>query len=192
MLPFAGPTSGPLSEDNMSTQTWNIDPSHSGVSFSVRHMMIAKVRGSFGAFSGTISVDTDDFTKSSAKAEIDVTSINTHEPKRDGHLKSPDFFDVEKFPKLTFTSKRIEGKGERFKVLGDITLHGVTKEIALEVTNEGGGKDPWGNQRLAFTAHGSLNRVDFGLKWNQALEAGGVLVGEKVEIDLELSAVLAK
>ncbi|MBS2030457.1 MAG: YceI family protein [Deltaproteobacteria bacterium] len=176
----------------MSTQTWNIDPSHSGVNFSVRHMMIAKVRGSFGAFSGAITVDDDDASKSLVKAEIDVASINTHEPKRDGHLKSPDFFDVEKFPKLTFVSKRVEGKGDSFKLVGDLTLHGVTKEVTLDVSREGGGKDPWGNQRLAFTARGSLNRTDYGLKWNQALEAGGVLVGEKVDIDLEVSAVLAK
>ncbi len=176
----------------MATQTWNIDPSHSGVSFSVRHMMIAKVRGSFGTFSGTVTVDDADASKSSVKAEIDVGSINTHEPKRDGHLKSPDFFDVEKFPKMTFVSKRVEGKGAQLKVAGDLTLHGVTHEVVLDVTREGGGKDPWGNQRLAFTAHGSLNRNDFGLKWNQALETGGVLVGEKVELDLEISAVLAK
>jgi polyisoprenoid-binding protein YceI len=122
----------------------------------------------------------------------DVASIDTREEKRDGHLKSPDFFDAEKFPKLTFASKRVEGQGDRFKVVGDLTLHGVTKEVTLDITSEGSGKDPWGNERRAFSAHGHLNRSDFGLKWNQALETGGVLVGEKVDIEAEISAIKAK
>jgi len=176
----------------MATQIWNADTSHSGVHFSVRHMVIAKVRGSFNAWTGSIALDDSDITKSRVTAEIDVASIDTSEPKRDGHLKSPDFFDVEKFPKMTFASTKISGDSGHFKVTGDLTLHGVTKEVTLEVTHEGGGKDPWGNERQAFSAKGSLNRVDFGLKWNQALEAGGVLVGEKVELEIEVSAIKGK
>ena len=176
----------------MATQTWNADVSHSGIHFSVRHMMIAKVRGSFGAWSGSIELDDADISKSKVRAEIDVASIDTQEPKRDGHLKSPDFFDAEKFPKISFESTKISGTAGHFQVTGNFTLHGVTKELTLDVHHEGGGKDPWGNERQGFTAKGSLNRVDYGLKWNQALEAGGVLVGEKVEIEVEVSAIKAK
>jgi polyisoprenoid-binding protein YceI len=175
----------------MAKQTWNVDTSHSGLHFSVRHMMIAKVRGSFNQWSGVITLD-DDFAKSSVQMSAEVKSIDTGEAKRDGHLVSPDFFDAEKFPKLTFTSKRVEGKGGSFKVAGDLTLHGVTKEVTLEVSSEGSGKDPWGNERQGFSARGHIQRSDFGLKWNQALETGGVLVGEKVDIEVEISAVKAK
>jgi polyisoprenoid-binding protein YceI len=175
----------------MATQ-WNIDASHSSITFSVRHMMIAKVRGSFGTWTGSITFDEGDLAHASIKGEIDAASINTQEPKRDGHLKSPDFFDVEKFPKITFASKRLEGSGDKFKVTGDLTLHGVTKEIAFDVSREGAGKDPWGNDRVAFSGRGSLNRIDYGLSWNQALEAGGVLVSEKVEFDIEVSAIKGK
>ena len=176
----------------MATQTWNVDTSHSGIHFSVRHMMIAKVRGTFTAWSGSIALDDADISKSVIKGDIEVGSIDTSEPKRDGHLKSPDFFDAATFPKITFESTKISGDSGHFKVAGNFTLHGVTKELTLDVTHEGGGKDPWGNERQAFTAKGSLNRTDFGLKWNQALEAGGVLVGEKVEIEVEVSAIKAK
>jgi polyisoprenoid-binding protein YceI len=176
----------------MATQTWNIDTAHSGVHFSVRHMVIAKVRGSFTKWSGTIVLDDADFARSSLEAKIDASSIDTAEEKRDGHLKSPDFFDVAKFPEITFKSKRIEGTPEKFKVVGDLSLHGVTKEVVLEAERNGTGKDPWGNERQGFSAHTSIHRGDFGLKWNQALETGGVLVGEKIDIELEVSAVKAK
>jgi len=172
--------------------TWNIDTSHSSIHFSVRHMMIAKVRGAFNAWSGSIAFDDANVSASKIQGEIDVASIDTAEPKRDGHLKSPDFFDAEKFPKITFASKKLEGSADKFKVVGDLTLHGVTKEVSFDVAREGAGKDPWGNQRVAFSARGSLNRTDFGLKWNQALEAGGVLVGEKVDFEIEISAIQGK
>lgn len=175
----------------MSTQTWNIDPAHSSVHFTVRHMVIAKVRGSFGKFSGSLTLDGADLAQGRLTAKVDVASIDTAEEKRDAHLKSADFFDVARFPEMTFTSTRVEGQGERFKVVGDLSLHGVTKPVSLEVERNGAGKDPWGNERVGFSAKGSLNRTDYGLKWNQALEAGGVLVGEKVEIEIEVSAVKA-
>ena len=176
----------------MATHTWNIDASHSSISFSVRHMMIAKVRGAFGAFTGAITLDDAAFDKSSITASIDVASINTQDEKRDGHLKSPDFFDAAQFPTMTFQSTRIAGSGDTFEVAGNLTLHGVTKEVKLEVERNGGGKDPWGNTRQAFSAKGHLNRKDFGLTYNQALETGGVLVGEKIDIEIEVSAVQAK
>jgi polyisoprenoid-binding protein YceI len=175
----------------MTTQTWNVDPSHSSVHFSVRHMVIAKVRGAFGKFSGSLTLDDADLSKAKLAAKVEVSSIDTSEEKRDGHLKSADFFDVAKFPEMTFASKRVEGQGERFKVVGDLTLHGVTRELSLDVERNGAGKDPWGNERVGFSAKGQLNRTDFGLKWNQALEAGGVLVGEKVDLEIEVSAVKA-
>jgi polyisoprenoid-binding protein YceI len=176
----------------MATQTWNVDPTHSSLNFSVRHLMIAKVRGSFTGWSASATIDDADLSKSRAEAKVQVGSIDTSEAKRDGHLKSADFFDAEKFPEITFTSKRVDGKGDTFKLVGDLAMHGVTKEIVLEVTREGTGKDPWGNERQGFSARTHLNRSDFGLTWNQALEAGGVLVGEKVEIEVEISAVKAK
>ena len=129
---------------------------------------------------------------SAAEAKIAIASIDTSEAKRDAHLKSADFFDAEKFPEMTFKSKRVEGKGPSFKLIGDLSLHGETKEVSFDVTSEGVGKDPWGNERQGFTAKTHINRSDFGLKWNQALEAGGVMVGEKVEIEVEVSAIKAK
>lgn len=176
----------------MPLATWNIDASHSGIHFSIRHLVIAKVRGKFTKFSGAIELDDADMTKSKVNVEIDVASIDTAEPQRDGHLKSPDFFDVEKFPKAAFASKSIKKNGEEYDVTGDLTVHGVTKEITLRSTFEGKGKDPWGGERVAFGAKTTLNREDFGLKWNQALEAGGVVVGTKVELEIEVEAVKAK
>jgi polyisoprenoid-binding protein YceI len=176
----------------MATQSFSVDPSHSSVGFSVRHMMIAKVHGRFSRWSATLAVDEADFSRSKVNASIEAASIDTNEAKRDEHLKGADFFDAAKFPKIEFTSKRVEGSGERFKVLGDLSLHGVTREVVLEVERQGAGKDPWGNQREAFSARTSINRTDFGLKWNQALETGGILVGEKIDIEMDLSAIKAK
>jgi len=175
----------------MAQQTWNIDSAHSSVGFVVRHMVFTKVRGAFKTFTSNLTVDDENPGASKVSVEIDVASVDTGEEKRDAHLRSPDFFDVEKFPKMTFSSKKVEGKSEHFQVVGDLTLHGVTREVTLEVDREGAGKDPWGNQRVGFSATAQINRGDFGLKWNQALEAGGVLVGEKVEIHIEISAVKA-
>ncbi len=175
----------------MAAQNYDIDTSHSGIHFSVRHMMIAKVRGAFSSWSGRLTLDESDLSKSSFTATINAASIDTKDEKRDGHLKSADFFDAEKYPALTFVSRRVEAKGSDLKVTGDLTIRGVTREVTLDVERNGAGKDPWGNARQAFSARGSVDRRDYGLTWNAALETGGVLVGEKVEIELDISAVAA-
>jgi polyisoprenoid-binding protein YceI len=177
-------------EDIMST--WNIDTSHSGVHFSVRHMVIAKVRGAFDRFSGVVELDEANPAASKVSVRIEAASIDTREEKRDAHLRSADFFDVEKYPELTFTSTKVEKlDGDEYRVTGDLTIHGVTKEVVLDAESLGAGKDPWGNDRIAFSATTAVNRKDFGLTWNQALETGGVLVGEKIEISLDVQAVKA-
>lgn len=173
----------------MSSATWTIDTSHSTVHFVARHMVIAKVRGGFKAFSGTVELDEADMTKSTVSVSIDAASIDTAEEKRDAHLKSADFFDVEKFPTLSFKSKSITKSGDGYKVAGELTMHGVTKDVVLDANFEGKGKDPWGGERVAFAAKTSVNREDFGLKWNQVLEAGGLLVSNKIEIELEVEAI---
>jgi polyisoprenoid-binding protein YceI len=174
----------------MANGSWNIDPAHSGVHFSVRHMVFSKVRGRFGAFSGTLQGDEGDLASARVTAEIDAASIDTGTPDRDNHLRSADFFDVERFPKLRFGSKRIESLGgDRYRLVGDLTIRDVTREVALEVESAGVAKDPWGNTRVAFSARASLDRREFGLVWNQVLEAGGVLVGEKVDVEIEVQAV---
>lgn len=171
--------------------TWQLDASHSHIGFSVKHMMIATVRGQFQTYTGTLELNTEDITKSVITGEIDVASINTREPQRDDHLRSADFFDAATYPTISFKSTKIEQvDGNEYRITGDITIHGVTKEIVLDAEYAGIHKDPWGNTRTGFTATGSLNRKDFGLNWNAALETGGVLVGEKVKIELEVEAVL--
>jgi polyisoprenoid-binding protein YceI len=173
--------------------TVTIDTTHSDVGFSVRHMMFAKVRGHFTKWTANVEYDPETPSRSSMLAEIDVASIDTREPQRDGHLRSADFFDAEKFPKMSFKSKRVERAGDkRYKVAGDLTIRDVTREVVLEVEELGGGKDPWGNQRLGFHAHTAIDRRDFGLKWNQVLETGGVLVGEKVDIEIDAEAIVGK
>lgn len=172
--------------------THSIDTAHSEISFSVRHMMFAKVHGQFKAWSTVLAYDAADPTKTTLRVEVDTGSIDTREEKRDAHLRSGDFFDVEKFPRMTFESKRVEAAGKgRYKLTGDLTIRDTTREITLDVEETGGGRDPWGNQRVGFSVKGALNRSDFGLKWNQALEAGGVLVSDRVEIDAEVQAVQA-
>ena len=173
----------------MAQAIYRIDPAHSSAHFSVRHMMIANVRGEFTKVSGTIKLDPANPTGSSVEATIDATSINTREPDRDKHLKSADFLDVEKFPVLTFKSKAVSKDGDEWKVKGDLTIHGVSKEVTLTVegpTPET--KDPWGNVRIGASASTKINRKDFGLHWNTALEAGGVLVGDEVKITLDVEA----
>jgi polyisoprenoid-binding protein YceI len=172
------------------TRTWNIDAAHSGIQFAVRHMVVAKVRGAFTRWTATLTLDETDLTKSRVEVDVDAASIDTHNEQRDGHLRSADFFDVEKFPRLTFASKRIERLSEdTFKVVGDLTIHGVTREVALETELGGFGKDPWGKERVAFSGKTTIDRKDFGLTWNQVLEAGGVLVSDKVEIGFDAQAV---
>ena len=174
----------------MKATTWNIDPVHSSVSFSIKHMMIAKVHGGFEKVSGSLIFDADKLSQSKIDVTIDAASINTREPQRDTHLKSADFFDVEEYPTLTFKSKRFEGAAGEFKIVGDLSIHGVTKEVILDV--EGPSvelKDPYGNIKIGASATTKIKRKDFGLTWNAALEAGGVLVGDDVSITLDIQFV---
>ena len=176
----------------MTTENWNIDLAHSGIGFSIGHMVVSKVRGRFGKFTGSILLDDDDLTRSSVEVTIDASSIDTGTPQRDAHLRATDFFDVETFPELRFRSKRIEKLDEaRYRVIGDLTIRDVTREVPLDVEYGGRGKDPWGNERIGFVAKATLDRKDFGLKWNQVLEAGGFLVGDRVDIDLDVQGVKA-
>ena len=175
---------------NVDIKSLNIDTTHSSVGFVVRHMVVSKVRGTFGAFKGTIAYDPARIERSTVEVEIDVNSIDTREPKRDAHLRSADFFDVEKFPTMTFQSTSVKRTDDdTLLVAGDLTLHGVTKPVTLVVDELGGGKDPWGNDRLAWSARVSLNRKDWGLNWNQVLEAGGLLVSEKIDIEIDIQAL---
>lgn len=171
--------------------TWNIDKSHSSVGFVARHMLISKVHGTFKSYSGKLELDDNDLTRSRIEVSIDAASIDTSEPKRDAHLRSADFFDVENYPTLSFKSESIGKNGDAYIVAGALTIHGVEKHVTLDVQFDGAGKDPWGGERIAFTAKTSIRRDDFGLTWNQVLEAGGVLVGSKIEIELEVQAVKA-
>ena len=176
----------------MTTTTWNIDAAHSGINFSIRHMVVSKVRGRFARFAGTVELDDADLTRSTIAVAIETASIDTGTAQRDDHLRSADFFDAERFPHLRFQSKRIESLGrDHYRVHGDLTIRDVTREVALDVEYGGQAKDPWGNERAGFLAKTSIERKDFGLKWNQVLEAGGVLVGERVDIELEVQAVKA-
>ncbi len=169
---------------------WEIDPVHSAAQFSVRHLMVSNVRGEFGKVTGSVNLDDKDITKSTVEATIDATTVNTREEKRDQHLKSAEFFDVAKFPTLTFKSKKVAKAGtNKLKVTGDLTLHGVTKEVVLNVEGPAkASKDPYGNTKSGASATTKISRKDFGLVWNKALETGGVAVGDEVTIiiDVEL------
>ena len=176
-----------------STTTWNIDPAHSIAEFKVKHMMISNVKGRFSKFSGALFFDESDLGNSRVEVSIEAASIQTGEDQRDAHLKSADFFDVEKFPTLTFKSKgiRIVRDGE-LSVEGDLTIHGVTRKVSFAVEGPTPPtKDPWGNTRVAISATTKINRKDFGLTWNAALETGGILVGEEVTITLDTQFVKA-
>jgi polyisoprenoid-binding protein YceI len=177
----------------MSTTTWNLDSAHTVAEFKVKHMMISNVKGHFTGVTGVLTLDESDVTKSKLEAKIDAATINTGEPQRDTHLKSADFFEVEKYPTLTFQSKGITRKGaDELAVTGDLTIHGVTKEVTLKVEGPTAeGKDPWGNTRIGAAAVTKINRKDFGLTWNAALEAGGILVGEEITITLEAEFIKA-
>lgn len=171
---------------------YTLDQSHSTVEFVVRHLMISKVRGRFAAFQGSIELAPGSDVPQAINSTIDVASIDTREAQRDTHLKSADFFEVETYPNITFESTRIEGTPEDFKAYGNLTIHGVTREVALAGSFEGRGSDPWGGQRVGYSAHTTINRKDFGLGWNAALETGGVMVSEEVRIELNVEAVLQK
>lgn len=171
----------------LTTGTYSIDPAHSEVGFSVRHAMVTKVRGSFSDVVGTVVVDGDALIQ--VDATIQVASVDTRNADRDGHLKSADFFDVAQYPTMTYRSRSVTGHGEGFVVEGDLTLHGVTRSVPLEVTAEGVATDPFGNSRAGFSAETEINRKDFGLTWNAALETGGVMLSEKVKITLDISSI---
>lgn len=176
----------------MATEKWDFDLSHSSIEFHVRHLMVSKVRGRFGAWTGRLELDPTDLAKSRLDVQIDAASVDTREPKRDDHLRSADFFDVATYPHLTFNSTAIEKTGDgEYRVTGDLTIHGVTKQVTLDV--EGGDivKDPWGGTRTGFSARTTINRKDFGLHWNVALETGGFLVSDKIDIALEIEAIKA-
>ena len=169
--------------------TWAIDPSHSEVSFQVRHLMVSKVRGSFTGFSGSIVVGADD---ASVTVDIDPATINTRDEGRDQHVRSGDFFDVENHPSWTFVSRAVAVSGNELKITGDLTMRGTTKSVVLEGEFLGVNSDPWGNTKAGFEASTTVNRKEFGIEWNAPLETGGVLVGEDVKISLEIQAALQK
>ncbi|HEY2407804.1 MAG TPA: YceI family protein [Polyangiaceae bacterium] len=176
----------------MANQKWNFDPAHSTVGFSARHMMITKVTGRFKSWSGTLEFDPSNLASTKLSAEIDAASVDTQDEKRDGHLKSADFFDVEKFPKLTFAGTKVESSGKgKAKVTGDLTIHGTTRAVTLDVEYSEPTKDPWGGERVGIEARTTINRKDFNLNWNVALEAGGILVSEKIQIELDVQATKA-
>jgi polyisoprenoid-binding protein YceI len=169
---------------------YGLDQSHSTVEFVVRHLMISKVRGRFAAFTGQIELAPGSDVPTAVSAVIDAASVDTREAQRDAHLKSADFFEVEKYPQITFESTRIEGAPHDFTIHGNLTMHGVTRDVALAASFEGRGADPWGGQRVGYTAHTTIDRKDFGVSFNAALETGGVMVSDEVRIELNIEAVL--
>lgn len=178
-----------IAPDPVKTRTtWKLDPSHSSVEFSAKHLMITTVRGTISDVDGTIQIDEKNPASSSVEAVLKAGSIDTRSEQRDDHLRSADFLDVANFPAITFKSKRIQGSKEEFKLTGDLTIRGTTKEVVLDVTFEGSGKDPWGGERVGFSATGKIDRREFGLTWNQALETGGVVVGNEIKIRIEAQA----
>lgn len=182
------------SSPSATTTTWNLDPAHSSAEFKVKHMMISNVKGTFSQLSGTLTEHTVDSTLSSVEASVPVATVSTGDAQRDGHLKSADFFDAEKYPALTFKSTKVVRKGDaEYEVTGDLTIHGVTKPVTFAVEGPSTpGKDPWGNTRIGLSATTKINRKDFGLGWNAALETGGFLVGEDVAISLEVQFIKAQ
>ncbi|MEH7126429.1 YceI family protein [Bacillus sp. JJ1532] len=176
----------------MTNSKWALDPAHSSVDFSIKHMMIANVKGTFNQFDAVIEADPTDLTSANIQFTVDLASIDTRNADRDNHLRSGDFFDVENNPSMTFQSTKIVNNGDgEYDVTGDLTIRGVTKTETFEVSYEGTGKDPWGNDKVGFTVEGAIKRSDYGLTWNSALETGGVLVGDKVKISLDVQAAKA-
>lgn len=173
----------------MSSSKWIVDAAHSSVDFTIRHMMIAKVKGTFHTFDAVIDADPADLTTASIEFNVDLSSIDTRNLDRDNHLRTGDFFDTESHPKLIFKSTAIsKTDDDEYAVTGNLTLHGVTRSETFEVTFEGEGKDPWGNQKAGFSGKGSINRSDYGLTYNAALETGGVLIADEVKISIEIEA----
>ena len=182
-----------LAVPQTATSTWNIDPVHSVAEFKVKHMMISNVKGQFTRVKGVLALDETDLTNSRVEASIEAASINTREDQRDAHLKSADFFDVDKFPTLSFQSTRVSRVADgELAVTGELTIHGVTRNVVFTVEGPTApGKDPWGNTRIGLSATTKINRKDFGLTWNAALETGGILVGDEVTITLDVQFVKA-
>jgi polyisoprenoid-binding protein YceI len=176
------------------TSTWQLDPSHSAAQFSVRHLAISTVRGGFSNVKGTVVFDDKDVSKSSVDVTIDVNTVDTREPNRDKDLKSDHFFDVAQYPTMTFKSTKVEqAEPGKLKVTGNLTIHGVTKEVVLEVEGPTAPvKDPWGNQRTAVNATTKINRQDFGVKWNATMDNGGVVVGDEVSINIDAEMIAKK
>ncbi len=174
------------------TRAYIIDPAHSSIHFSVRHLMIAKVRGTFKLVAGTVTLAADSAIPTALSAEIDASSVDTGDAQRNGHLKSPDFLDAAQFDRLRFTSTHIEAVDDtHFKAVGELELHGVKQPVTLTAEVSGQAKDPWGNDRVAYEATAKINRKDFGLVWNQALETGGVAVGDEISITLDVESIPA-
>ena len=178
-------------ESPVSTRTiWSVDPAHSSVEFAVRHLMITTVKGRFTEVEGTVVLDEANPAASSADITVQVASIDTREAQRDAHLRSADFFDTEKYPTLTFRSSGVRDvSADGFKLVGDLTIHGVTREVALDVVHEGRARDPWGGERAGYAATTKIKRSDFGLTWNQLLETGGLAVSDDVKISLDVELV---
>jgi polyisoprenoid-binding protein YceI len=174
----------------MSTPIWTIDPAHTEVSFAVRHMMISTVKGRFADVKGSVAIP--DEGEPTLDVTIGVASIDTREEKRDAHLRSADFFDAEKYPEIRFVSTKTVRAVDGWKITGNLTIHGVTKPVMLDATEEGTVRDPWGNDRMGFSARGKLDRREFGLTWNAALEAGGVLVGDEIKLHIDAELVKQK
>ncbi len=168
--------------------TWTVDASHSTIGFVARHLVVAKTRGRFGTFEGTITI-AEDPLQSRVEASADTTSVNTNDDNRDNHLRTGDFFEAETYPKMTFVSTSIEPDGSDYKLNGDLTIKGVTKPVTFDLEFEGVVDDPWGHTKAGFTAETEINRKDWGLDYNAVLEAGGVLIGEKVKLTLEIEAL---
>ena len=175
--------------EHPATTAWHIDPAHSHVEFAVRHLMISTVKGRFREFSGGLTGDPSDAAGASVTITIAAASIDTRENQRDAHLRSADFFDTDRFPDITFTSTNVARDGDDLNVSGLLTIRGVSKNVTLRVTPEGRAKDPWGNERAGYSATTTINRKDFGLSWNQALETGGVLVGDEVRISIDVQLI---
>lgn len=175
------------------TTTWTVDAAHSNVEFAVKHLMISTVKGRFSDVKGTVSYNENDPAQSRVEIEVGIHSIDTRTEQRDAHLRSPDFFHADQYPTMRFVSKRIDGdiQGE-FKLIGDLTIKNVTREITLDAEFHGRGKDPWGGERMGFEAKGKLNRKDFGLNWNQLLESGGWVVGDDIKLAIEVELVKQK
>ncbi len=173
--------------------TWNFDNSHTTIGFDVSHMVIATVDGKFKSFSGTVETEGDNWENAKINFTADINSIDTDNEDRDNHLKSPDFFAAEEYPELTFVGKSMEKVGDKeYKLTGDLTMRGTTKEVSLDVTHNGTITDPWGNVRAGFSIEGEVNRFDYGLEWDKTLDTGGLVVGNEVEIDIEVELIQQK